>query len=343
MTTGGWRRQVAAWGLVVFAAFAAITLRDSVQAQDQCPIPPAVKQVEAQAIYSDPAGSQLDVSGLRRNQQLIQPLRAFTDGLTRRVDDDDAGSTQAALRCAATMLRNWASAGALLQEPASFPAVRQRQRFVLGITLAALKLRALGSTLDGAAVGWLHALGTAVMQEFKRRRIVDNLGVWSAANAASLALLDGDPGALRYESEMWQQGLRQIGQGGLLATELRRQSRALLYHQYYASALLVLRRLRSALGQKPTAQNEADLRRLVERVEADLCDPDAMASAAGGYPQEKPPAANFAVGLVFGSDMIDDRWTRCGTKPRELRDVTLGGQLDRTFALLPRVTDALRR
>jgi poly(beta-D-mannuronate) lyase len=321
----------------ILAAAASVVLHSPADAQDRCVTPPPIDQVQAVAIYSDPAGSKLDLSALRRNQQLIQPLRAFTRALTREVDGEGQETTETAARqCAATMLDDWAAAPALLQEPTSFPAIRERQRFGLGITLAALKLRAIGGRLDRTALEWLDMLDGAVLRDFARRRTVDNLEIWSAANAAALAIADGDREALGYEDEMWRQGLAQIGSDGFVASELRRQTRALLYHQYYASALLFLRGLRRALGESVSAADDAALRRLVERVEASLCEPAAMASAAGGYPQEPAPAPQFAVGVVFGRDMIDERWTRCGSKPPDLRDETLGGQLDRTFALLPR-------
>jgi poly(beta-D-mannuronate) lyase len=327
------RRFAILWSIAVAASAAAIAM-GSVHAQDRCPVPPPIDQVEAQAIYSDRAGSRIDIAGLHRNQQLIQPLRSFTDALTGQVDDAGGAPTSAALRCATAMLQEWAAAGAMLQQPASFPAERERQRWALGMTLAGLKLRAFGGRLDSGVVGWLDALNTAVIQDFARRRLVDNLAVWSAANAASLALINRDRDALQYESRVWADGLRQIGPDGLLASELRRQSRALLYHQYYASALIFLRQLRIALGQKPKAGDEADLRRLIDRVETALCDPAEMASVSGGARQDQPPAEQFAAGLVFGGDLIDERWTRCGAEPRGLRDDTLGGRLDRTLAVL---------
>jgi hypothetical protein len=72
---------------------------------------------------------------------------------------------------------------------------------------------------------------------------------------------------------------------------------------------------------------------LIDRIEAGLCDPATMAAVAGAQ-QESPPADQFAVGLTFGGGLIGERWTRCGAKPREMRDDTLGGRLDRTLAVL---------
>jgi poly(beta-D-mannuronate) lyase len=291
-----------------------------------------VEQVQAAAIYSDPSGSRLDTQGLVQNRQLVQPLRDFVTDLARQADDNAATPNAAALECATTMLRRWADAGAMLRQPASFPAIRERQRFALGITLAVFKLNAAGWKPDARVSAWLKSLNTAVIQDFARRRIIDNLAVWSAVNAAALALIERDPGALRYQDDIWHQALAQVAPDGSVPSELRRQSRALLYHAYYASALLLLSQIRAALGEPASAREAADMRRLVNYVESELCKPGALASAAG--PQEKPPADQFAVGSIFGQGVIDERWKRCGAAPDNLRDVTLGGQLETTFELL---------
>jgi len=44
-------------------------------------------------------------------------------------------------------------------------------------------------------------------------------------------------------------------------------------HQYYLSALLVLRKCRDALGQKVSPDDIAALRRLADRVQEGLCKP----------------------------------------------------------------------
>jgi hypothetical protein len=293
-------------------------------AQDACHVVPPVALVEAQSIYSDRAGSHLEASAVLRNNELVLSLRTFTTEFARRVDGGSADD----LRCADRMLQAWATSGALLRQPTSFAAIRERQRFGLGITVAAAKLRANGGRLSDASVSWLHALDVAIMEDFERRKTIDNLAVWSASNAAALALVDSDADAVRYETDLWSAGLQQVGPDGWVPSELRRQSRALIYHQYYASALLFLRQLRIALGQPTTAAETAVLQRLIDRVEDALCDPSAMARAAGNIPQEPPPADGYRVGLAFGRDLIDQRWNRCGLHPPDMLDATLGGRLE---------------
>jgi hypothetical protein len=128
--------------------------------------------------------------------------------------------------------------------------------------------------------------------------------------------------------------LSQIGPDGSLKSELRRQTRALLYHQYYLSGLLYLRKIRAALGSPATPAEVTTLRRLASFVESSLCDPAAIAKASGGFKQETAPADQFAIGLAFGQGIVDDRWSRCGVVTPATNDETLGGSLRVTLAVL---------
>ncbi len=296
-----------------------------------CSVPPAIEQVSAAPIYADRAGSVADSAGMHQNEQLITPLRLFDRALTTKVD---GRPTAAELACATTLLRAWADAGALLQEPSSFPPVRERQRFTLGINVGALKLQSHGGVLDDKAMQWLHTLNTAVMSDFGPRNIVDNLYVWSGVDAGTFALLSGDEAARAYQDRAWKAGLAQIGPDGFLHSELRRQAKALGYHQYYLSGLLYLRKVRAALQMRPTPEEDAAVRRLANLVEASLCDPTAMAKAAGGFKQDTAQADQFAIGLLFGSGITDERWTRCGLPPPQHDDETMGGSLSQTLTLL---------
>lgn len=306
-------------------------------ADDSCPVAAPVAEVRAARMYSDAAGSVIDAQGLRQNTELILPLRTFDRTVADRVDRSDPTSRAANLDCAAGMLHAWAAGRAMLIRPASFPASRERARFVLGLNIASLKLFSLQGHADPVVVAWLQALNRDIMGEFARRDVVDNLYVWSGVNAASFALLNPDGEAIRYQQTVWQKGLAQIGSDGFLPSELRRKERALGYHHYYLSGLLVLRRLRAALGQAPTAAEDTALRRLADTIEDGLCDPTAMMRASGGSVQAPLEPDGFAIGLVFGHGIIDARWSRCGKKPARNDDETLGGRLDITAQLLQEI------
>jgi poly(beta-D-mannuronate) lyase len=302
--------------------------------QSACPTMPAVMEVSAAAIYSDRAGSVIAPSGLHENQELIRPLREFDTAITSRVDGTAGSVGQEDLECAANLLHSWAMAAAMLTKPKSFAAVRERARFSIGINVAAFKLKRQVGHLDTPTLNWLHSLNHAIEDDFASRGIIDNLYVWSGVDAGTYALLDHDPEAIRYVDSVWENGLAKIGDDGLIRTELGRQSRALLYHQYYLSALLFLRQIRDALGKSSTPVEDATLRRLAVRVDEALCDPKAMMVVSGGFEQEMPPPEQFAVGTVFGTGVVDDRWSTCGRHPKSLRDETLGGELEQTAAFL---------
>jgi hypothetical protein len=171
----------------------------TVPAEPNCPIPSAVTQVSAASMYANSSGSVVDQTGLHLNQQLIEPLRLFDRALTAKMD---GSAIQADLACAETLLKTWAAADALLKEPTSFPPIRERQRFTIGINVGALKLQSHGGVIDDTVMAWLHQLNAAIMADFAKRNIVDNLYVWSAVDAASFALLSGDQAASQYQDRV---------------------------------------------------------------------------------------------------------------------------------------------
>jgi poly(beta-D-mannuronate) lyase len=328
------------WGLCALSAASMLAqpLRANVSAsggdRPECPTMAAVTEVRAAAIYSDRAGSVVESGGLHENQELVRPLRDFDTAITTRVDGTAGSVKQEDLDCAANLMRSWATGAAMLTKPGSFPAVRERARFCIGINIAAFKLRRRVGRLDAETLKWLGILNHSIEEDFGTRGIVDNLYLWSGVDAGTYALVAHDPEAIRYLNLVWEKGLAEVGGNGFVRSELGRQSRALLYHQYYLSALLFMRQIRDALGDGTTPDENAALRRLAARVDEGQCDPKAVMVASGGYQQEIPPPEQFVVGTVFGAGIVDDRWSTCGRRPDSLRDATLGGDLEQTAAVM---------
>jgi len=294
-----------------------------------CPNDPPLAQVEAVPIYSDAKGSVVDADNLRLHEQQILPLRNFVTDASSRADSDDRGERECALR----MMRDWAKTGAMAQPPADFNGLRELERFTISLNIIALKLRADG--LDIAPLlDWLGTLNHTVIQRFENRNMVDNLDVWSGVAAASFALLSGDDVARRHEDTVWKQGIAAIRPDGFVNSELRRGARALSYHVYDLSALLTLNAFRSALGEPISAQDRAALARLVDRVGSSLCEPSAMTAAAGGMTQEKVRPIVFAPIAAFAGNFADARMRSCGASDIPITDPILGGDLNKTAAIL---------
>jgi poly(beta-D-mannuronate) lyase len=298
--------------------------------KESCPSVPPILRIETVPIYYDDKGSKQDAGQLILHNQTIRPLRTFLAELTRFVDRPESARAER-FTCPLTLLKAWAESDALLMKPSNFSGVRERERFGIGINVVAIKLLANGQQLGAGVLQWIGSLNKAIMRDFDLRKRVDNLYAWSGVNAASYALINTSAIALDYQNTVWRHAIDQIDENGFVASELRRGPRALIYHEYYLSALLVFRTFRNALGYPISDIDTGKIQKLAARVGTSLCDDAALNAATGEIQQVRPRAAEFSPIIIFGADVIDKNWRRCGVTDPSLTDVSLGGDLDQTL------------
>jgi poly(beta-D-mannuronate) lyase len=303
----------------------------AVLAASTCPVDAPVAQVQSQGIYADASGSRLDADKLRASLALVAPLRRFVADASLRADSTNPADET----CAYAMMLSWAKSGAMLVEPANFAGMRERERFTIALNIIALKLKAEGFAA-APLLEWLGRLNNGVIDDFEKRGLEDNLGVWSGVAAASYALLSGDGRARRYAGAVWNRAISGIRPDGYIDTELRRAGRALDYHTYYLSALVTLHAFREALGDSASQAEQAGLKRLAGKVADALCDPSAMSQAAGGAPQQALRPIAFSPIISFGRFLGLQPAGRCAPQDVPPNDPILGGSFAKTAALLAR-------
>jgi poly(beta-D-mannuronate) lyase len=303
----------------------------AVRAENECPSHTPISTVVAQDFYSDKNGSVVDQTKLAANLNLIKDLRSFVTDVALRLDTEGDVKGQ---QCAYGLMVQWAQARALLQPPSNFAGIRERERFVISLNIAALKLKSRGFPTQHSIIGWLSDLNHMVKYDFSKRGTADNLFAWSGVASATFVVLERDLELLSYSDEVWRRSLQQIRGDGFVDTELRRAGRALLYHQYNLSALLMMRAFREAAGKHAALEEDQVLRRLADQVARGLCDPKPISAAAGGYAQQRPSAADFRITHIFGTSIVDGRFERCGIRSPGMDDPILGGRLDRTREIL---------
>jgi hypothetical protein len=275
-----------------------------------CPNVAPVTRVEGVNWYSDAAGSKVNAGAMASHQAMIQPLRAYATGLVQAIERGDAG-------CAQRNLSAWAKADALLVEPSDFAGQRERLRFATAISFATLRLIAAGNPPERGVADWIGRVNTAAVADFRRRGTVDNLYVWSGVAAALAWEITRDPALCAYAGDVLDRTTTPIGQDGLLASELRRQTRSLLYHSYYLSGLLVLTEALPA-----TDAQTAAIGRLYGRVRAGSCAP---ADFPGGQPQTPPNADDLGTIALLAS--AQGPGALCGLGRAEATDPLRGGAL----------------
>jgi poly(beta-D-mannuronate) lyase len=257
-------------------------------------------------------------------------LNDFMASIERAVDAPAPKRDGQEVRCALQALRSWAQARALTEEPGNTGGKVERLEHLVGLNLIALKARMDGLDLPPETMGWLGELERWIIADYAQQEQRNNLYDWSGASAALSTLLTGDRAAREYQDRVWHEALRKIRPDGSLDQEMERSHRALIYHQFAFSALLVLRTARGGLHDPVTQDDDAALRRLADRIGQGLCRPETMAAAAHAE-QELPGDWGYRIPVVFGAGLLSQDWTRCGHRPQALNDIRMGGDLERSL------------
>lgn len=292
---------------------------------ESCPDFPPVIAVTGTQFYSDAKGSVSDPALVRDNEATQKPILDFLFAVENALD---RYHTAAKLNCAEKEMSDWARAGALAAPPADRQGGVERIQYVLALDVIAVKFVAAGKAPSPPVMLWLRDLNHQIIRTFEKYGKQGNLTSWSAAGAAIFALLDHDSISLTYQDKVWRLALATIDTKGYVATELARGQRALIYHQFSLSALLVLRAARVALGQSPTPPQDAALRRLATMVGHALCDPARLAADAGAT-QEMPGDWGFRVAVSFAQGLLGDEWAKCALHPTAVWSTKQGGDLAR--------------
>jgi poly(beta-D-mannuronate) lyase len=311
----------------------AVSLMASGAANAACQSFAIVARVDGVPFYADKAGSVVDPEAQHRNEAEQAPIRNMLLYVETALDAKDGRSPTT--DCASAVIEDWAEKKAMAERPKTFEGLMRRQDYTIGLAVIALKLSALGYSLTEPTQQWLRFLVDSVIDTYRQSSLRNNLYAWAGVAAAGYALVTPHPRASDFEHEVWRTSITEISPDGFLPKEVTRAHRALIYHQYAFSALLMLRQMRLALGESESESDRAALQRLANRISANLCDPQQMAAASGAT-QEMPDQTAFRVPDTFGDGLLDANWAKCGIAPPHYNDVNLGGRLDLTARLLQR-------
>ncbi len=301
-------------GWVMAAFFAGPAYAQKSKTGQSCTFHEPVLVVTATKWYSDAAGSEVDEEAFQVSLDQIRPLREYATDLNKSLDKGEFG-------CAEANLQKWAEQRALLQKPANFAAMRERMRFAMAITLAALRLKADDRPLAQVVKEWLTELNVAAAADFQKRNIIDNLYVWAGATAAIGNLVSRDDRLEAFAGAVWKAGVAQIAKDGTLPSELRRKSRSLLYHVYYLTGLAMLN---SSLSRS-TQEDEESMRWLYERARKATCDPETFAVENNIPFTLLPPSAGDLATIVTFTE--GKRRSFCGQYLNRMYDPLRGGRL----------------
>ena len=225
---------LANWTLVAGAAMAA----------ECAPPPPAVIDIDANGYYSDSNHSVIDPVQKARNVANTRPIE---DYLARIADDAsryrfDPATGAADARCALAWLAAWADQGAMLGKLSTRQSYYVRKWTLAGLALSYAKLRAAASASQQAAIDkWLRALADATIEHsdaYKGAR--NNHYYWEGLAVSAVGALTGDQRYLAWGRKVFEAAMAQVAANGSLPLEMARAIKALDYHAFAVTPLVMI-------------------------------------------------------------------------------------------------------
>lgn len=241
-------------------------------AETACEAPPTpIHDLRTSGPYQDESGSIPNKAAQRRNDAIREPLNRFLQLATDAADRYHRDGSEADRDCALSILMNWATRDAL-DGKVSMQGAAVRQWAAGTVALATLKLGAPQRPLPPALRQWLLDRAADTRQYMASRITIEapygrsNLYYWSILTLGSIALVVDDPALWAYAKQEYLSVLPMIGEDGTLAAELRRKSRASIYHAFAAQPLVAFATLLEANGEELPQNARDHLDRLVHLV-----------------------------------------------------------------------------
>ncbi|MBI3707796.1 MAG: alginate lyase family protein [Proteobacteria bacterium] len=266
-----------------------------------CAAPPApVRDVLAEPFYADRAGSIVDAARYAARVAAVKPLSDFGSGIAR-IADRWLGAKPLqpeAAACALDWLDAWARADAMLATVTGQGGY-ERKWALAGLALAYLKIRdapGLDAEKQRRAEAWLQRLGYAMKAYYERppgQGISDKINnhlYWAALAAAAAGIAAQDRGLFDWAAGRYLFALTQIAADGTLPLELARAGKALHYHLFSVTPLVMVAELGAANGLDLYAEQGGALgrHRLERRLDGDLVCAHARSERCA---LARPPAA----------------------------------------------------
>jgi len=274
---------------------------------------------------SDKARDDLNVAAEKRYRSATASITAFEKGVSRQVDEYMRSGSPEALACATTLLHGWATSGALLGK-ASNHTGKSVRKWALGSAAAAymrLKFSASQPLADKPELSrvierWLSNVGDRVVEEWKDLPLdkFNNHEYWAAWAVMAVSVATDRRDLFDWSLEQFDTAMTQIDRDGYLPNELKRDTRALSYHNYSLPPLTMIAAFAKANGVEIRPEATAALERLTARVMDGVADPHAF--------EEKTGKKQVVAGLDEAGKftwMEPYCWTfRCTAQMQERRD-----------------------
>jgi poly(beta-D-mannuronate) lyase len=253
-----------------------------------------MRDIKAMGYYSDAAKSVIDDAKFKENLTLTKPLNDFNKHVADMSDRYLATGDRAAGACTIVWIDRWARDGAMLGDMVHVnndQADYLRQWVHAGVAIAYLKVRPLANPEQHARIeNWLKAVAVKSLAYWDNpRKSRNNHYSWTGLGVMATALSTGDSHLLNAARAIYQKGVNDITDEGVLPMEMARGERAFHYHNYALDPLVLMAEMARNKGEDWYAYESHRIDLLANRVAAGYSDQDWFARRAGA-PQAREDA-----------------------------------------------------
>jgi poly(beta-D-mannuronate) lyase len=254
---------------------------------------------------NDPTHSIIDPVKQKAYAESSGPVKREGDLMVAAADEfRKTGSAQAA-KCVLQHLEVQAKEGALTGKMSSSQAYFVQGWVVGAEAIAYLKVGGPAKTTAAQRaliLPWLEKVGAQTVKFYEDRakesggNRAQNHFYWAAVELAAIGIATNNPSDFDWAIQQAKAGIAAIRPDGTLAEEMRRGKRALHYHLYAASPLVMLAELGLPNGVDLYTEDAGALKKLITISTAGLVD-SSFFDKQTGIPQERPdPPTAEAIG-----------------------------------------------
>ncbi|MFZ3184879.1 MAG: mannuronate-specific alginate lyase [Pseudomonas sp.] len=266
--------------------YAAIEKRSEAKAQSCAPVPtPYTDKLVFRSKYegSGKARATLNKESEKAFRDSTANITALEKGISKQVMQYMRDGRPEDLQCTMQWLSGWAKADALLSTEYNHTGKSIRKWALGSMASAYLRLK-FSESKPLAAYGqqsqvieaWFNKLADQTVQDWSRLPLekINNHSYWAAWSVMATAVATNRRDLFDWSVAQFRIGANQVDSEGYLPNELKRQQRALAYHNYALPPLAMIASFAQANHVDLTQENREALRRLAERVLSGVEDED---------------------------------------------------------------------
>jgi poly(beta-D-mannuronate) lyase len=281
------------------------------------------QDISAETFYTDAVGSVVDQQIVERNRVSLQLLDGAIHQLNLKANAFLAERREADARCAIAMLGVFAKSNAMLGTMHSRQARVERLWRAAGLGVIYFTQQKFAAEADRRLIDpWIKRLAFAVRDDF--RQIANNGRYWVGMLVYSVGLATADAELTETGRAYFRDGMNAITAEGLLPEEMRRGQKAIHYHNFALSPLVVTAEIGELSGDKLYEERDGAIHRLAKRVCTAVNDAASFPERAGPQHKVRP---HEMLWLAFYARRFPLR-LECERGPHNYRSPTLGGNLD---------------